>query len=191
MYVMNLYVSSSVHHWMVNMCMCVCVYVYVCICVSNSPGSPDTGSPAAVLCRRPRYCPPCASLHVAELRRKMKMMMMMMIWRKKHFQLILILKSTLFSWHHLKKCACTFVEVQLLVLLILLLLLGVILSVGVVVVVVGDPLDLPTRLLPLPALVERGLRRFLDEVIRLRLSQDGGPLALEEQLRRANRGTVH
>ena len=41
--------------------------LFVCVC--DSQGSPDTGSPAAVLCRRPRCCPPCASLHAAELRR--------------------------------------------------------------------------------------------------------------------------
>lgn len=39
-----------------------------CLCVSDSLGSPGTGSPAAVLCRRPRCCPPCASLHAAELK---------------------------------------------------------------------------------------------------------------------------
>ena len=47
-----------------SFCVCVCV----CVCVCHSQGSPDTGSPAAVLCRRPRCCPPCASLHAAELR---------------------------------------------------------------------------------------------------------------------------
>ncbi len=82
----------------------------------------------------------------------------------------------------------TFVEVQLLVLLVLLLLLlAVFLFVRVVVVVVGDPLDLPARLLPLPALVQRRLWRFLDEVISLRLGQDGSSLTLEEELKRTNR----
>lgn len=92
--------------------------------------------------------------------------------------------------NEIKTACCTFVEVQLLVLLVLLLLLGVLLFVGLVVVVVGDPLDLPARLLPLPTLV-RGLRRLLDQVICLRLGHEGGPLALEEQLRRMKGRTVH
>lgn len=75
----------------------------------------------------------------------------------------------------------TFVEIQLLVLLLLLLLLAVVFA-GVVVVVLGNPLDLPARLLPLAALVQRRLWRFFDEVIRLCLSQDGGLFALKEQL---------
>lgn len=85
----------------------------------------------------------------------------------------------------------TFVEIQLLVLFVLLLLLGVVLPVGVVgvVVVVGDPLDLAARLLPLSALVQRWLRRLLDEVVGLRLGQDGGPLPLDEQLGRTQRRT--
>lgn len=42
----------------------------LCVCVSDSPGSPGIGSPAAVPCTRPQYCPPCASLHAAELGQK-------------------------------------------------------------------------------------------------------------------------
>lgn len=75
----------------------------------------------------------------------------------------------------------TFVEIQLLVLLLLLLLLAVVFA-RVVVVVLGNPLDLPARLLPLAALVQRRLWRFFDEVIRLCLSQDGSLFALKEQL---------
>lgn len=78
----------------------------------------------------------------------------------------------------------TFVEVQLLVLLVLALLLAGVLPllVRLVVVVLRHPLDLAARLLPLTALV-RGLGRLLDEVVGLRLGQDGGSLPLEEELR--------
>lgn len=83
--------------------------------------------------------------------------------------------------HHHHHHHLTFVEIQLLVLFVLLLLFGVVLPVGVA-VVVGHPLDLAARLLPLSALVQRWLRSLLDEVVGLRLGQDGGPLPLDEQL---------
>lgn len=82
---------------------------------------------------------------------------------------------------HLAHKACTFVEIQLLVVLLLFLRLAIVLA-RVAVDVLGNPLDLPARLLPLAALVQRRLRRFFDKVIGLRLGQDGGLFPLEEQL---------
>ena len=74
----------------------------------------------------------------------------------------------------------TFVQVQLLLFLLLLLLrllrFRPLLGLG------RHPLDLPGRLLPLPALVQRRLGRLADEVIGLGLGQDGSPLALQEEL---------
>lgn len=113
-----------------------------------------------------------------------------MMERKKHVQSFCHLHQICKHLHRTseKQRGRTFVEVQLLVLLVLLLLLlAVLLFVRVVVVVVGDPLDLPARLLPLPTLVQRRLWRFFDEVISLRLGQDGSSLTLEEELQRRNR----
>lgn len=81
-----------------------------------------------------------------------------------------------------KNQTTTFVEVQLLVLLLLLLLLDVLLNFWSV--VLGDPLDLPARLLPLPALIQWGLGGLLDEVISLCLGENSSALTLQEKLKR-------
>lgn len=63
----------------------------------DSPGSPGTGSPAAVLCMRPRCCPPCASLHAAELKGQDDRRQQINTWSFR----FLFLRSTLFfTWQN-------------------------------------------------------------------------------------------
>lgn len=107
---------------------------------------------------------------------------MLQSWKNEIFHYIIFLIST--NIFTTKNTHLTFVEVQLPLLLFLLpILFVIILSTRVVIVVIGNPLDLPTCLLPLTTLVQRRLRRLFDEVICLRLSQDGSLFPLEEQLR--------
>lgn len=73
-------------------------------------------------------------------------------------------------WH-------TFIKIKFFIIFLLLILL-----LSTVWLLCGDPLDLPTCLLPFPTLIMLSSGSLFDQLVRLALGQLRRPLALQEQL---------